>query len=245
MSTVTTPTHMIDQEVITHTDVNQVFLDLKNNTDGTTSNIDDENFRSGAIDREHLADAVFLKGAASTASAANPTADLFTANSTDTGVPIVATTVRENTSLASITLKQGEVLRYGADALFRGGPQNASTNFANALARVEQQVYLSVHFYMSPTNGATDYWLSTKNFGFSITNGPYSNQIVSDYSSIGWSNVPNVVNVYLRQNISGALIFPNAQEANIEKVVLKCHVENSDNFAYIANNKVWAMVQTN
>lgn len=236
---------MNDQEVITHTDVNQVFLDLKNNTDGTTSKIDDENLRTGAIDREHLADAVFLKGAASSASAANPTADLFTANSTDTGVPIVATTVRENTSLAGQTLKQGEVLRYGADALFRGGPRASSTNFANGTARVEQQVYLSVHFYMSPTDGSTDYWLSTKNFGFSITNGPYSNQIVSDYSSIGWEHVPNLVNVYLRQNISGALIFPNAQEANVLKVVLKCHVENSDNTAYIANNKVWAMIQTN
>lgn len=245
MSTVKAPIHMNDQEIITHTDVNQVFLDLKNNTDGTTSKIDDENLRTGAIDREHLADAVFLKGAASSASAANPTADLFTANSTDTGVPIVATTVRENTSLAGQTLKQGEVLRYGADALFRGGPRASSTNFANGTARVEQQVYLSVHFYMSPTDGSTDYWLSTKNFGFSITNGPYSNQIVSDYSSIGWEHVPNLVNVYLRQNISGALIFPNAQEANVLKVVLKCHVENSDNTAYIANNKVWAMIQTN
>lgn len=244
MSIVETPVHMVEQKVITHTDVNNVFLDLKNNTDGTTSKINDENLRTGALDREHLADNVFLKGASNSQQIS--IVDVFTANSANTGDPIVATTVRTNTGLQALTLKQGEVLRYGAEVMFRAGPRSSPSTFVDGTARVEQQVYLSVWFRMSPTNGASDYWLKTNNFGFSITGGPYSFTQGGAHNSQGWiQGAPDRANMYLRQCISGALIFPNAQEANVLKIVLKCHVENDDNTAYLSGNKVWGMIQTN
>jgi DNA-binding transcriptional regulator YdaS (Cro superfamily) len=251
MAIIDTPKHFVNQSTITTADVNTAFTDLKNGTDGTTGKIDTQNVRSGAIDREHLADTFTVSGAAKASAAGE--GDNWASNSgsaadsIDTGEPNAVTTVEELTSLSGVTIKQGEVIRYSCDAMIRRANNNPGGSVANHTLRVEQQVYLSVWFKFSPTNGAADYWVSTKNFGFTSTNGPYSYNLPgvayagSYFTTVGSGGN----NCLLRQIISGAYIFPAAQAATIEKVVLKCHLQNSNNVIYISNNQVSAIVLKN
>lgn len=251
MATITDPKHFLDQTVITHTDVNTIFTDLKNNTDGTTSKLDTKNFRTGCIEREHLSDSTFLSGAGSSLTTTD--ADSFTltgADRTDTGFPIAATTVRSWTGLSGTTINKGEVLRYGADAVYRRGGKTSGdwgVGTTNGPQRVQQYVYLSVWLYLSPTDGSADYWLQIGggNFGFSLTNGPYSHYAAVNGGSAWVGGYPNVINCFLRQSISGAHIFSAATPATIEKIVLKAHNDTTANTVYIASNMVYGQVQRN
>jgi len=251
MANVLKPKSMLDQETITHADVNKIFTDLEDNTDGTTSKIDTTNLRTGAIDREHLSDNVFIGGSNS---ASNTTeADYFTltgADRTNASAPVAATTLRSNTGLSGTTISKGEVLRYCGDTMFRrGGPTSGmwGTGLTDGASRVKQYVYLSIWLYLSPTDGSTDYWLQIGggDFGFSLTNGPYSNYAAANGGSAWIGGYPNVQNCFLRQSISGAHIFSAATPATIDKIVLKAHVDTTLQTVYFASTKVSGMVQRN
>lgn len=235
------PQHFINQQTIATANVNKVFSDLEDNTDGTTDRIVADNIAKGGIGREHLASTGIVDGSSIVTTTGEAATKTLTGTGSDaTTVPTATTTIKESTGLSGKVMRQGDVLRYSGSAMVR----EMIPDFTAKIDRLNQFAYFSVWGYFSPTDGGLDYWTQiSPNMGFSFTNGPWASET---YPFLVSSGVYGQLYQHgLRQVISGAYIFPSTTTANVEKLVLKCHLEDVVHTIKISNSQVYGMLLRN